>query len=400
MDDRLGAFVDHCDIRIAGASDGVLAGTSFAAKDLFHIAGTKAGCGNPDWLASHPVDEETAPAVEKLLAAGGTLVGKTHTDEIAYSLNGENHHYGTPVNVNAPGRIPGGSSSGSAAAVAGGLCDFALGSDTGGSVRIPASYCGIYGIRPTHDRIPLEGIMPLAPSFDTIGWFSKDPSQMRQVGEILFSDWQPPDALAQTIVPVDAWALADPAVRDVLRPLAERLRLIAPIVHEITLVPDGIETWFMPFRIIQGWEIHQTHKDWIEKVKPAFGPGIADRFDWVATITEQDFQAAAAVREDVKERLRTILQPGTVMVLPTAPGIAPLCGQPAGQLEAFRFRGLQLTGIGSLGQVPQINIPVGTVDECPVGLSIMAGPGGDELLLTLAEQLAGIAQDGVAPMKL
>jgi len=400
MDDHLGAFVDHCDIRIDGASDGPLAGTTFAAKDLFHIAGTKAGCGNPDWLASHPVNDDTAPAVEKLLAAGATLVGKTHTDEIAYSLNGENHFYGTPVNVNAPGRIPGGSSSGSAAAVAGGLCELALGSDTGGSVRIPASYCGIYGIRPTHDRIPLKGIMPLAPSFDTIGWFSKDPAQMRQVGEILLPDWQAPDALTQTIVPVDAWTLADRSVQDVLRPVAERLRLIAPVVHEITLVPDGIETWFMPFRIIQGWEIHQTHKDWIEEVKPTFGPGIAERFEWVATITEQEREEAAAVRQQVQDRLRTILQPGTVMALPTAPGIAPLCGQPADQLEAFRFRGLQLTGIGSLGQVPQVSIPVGAVDGYPVGLSLMAGPGGDELLLALAERIAGTAEDGVAPITL
>ncbi len=400
MSDRLGAFVDHCDISIAGAPGGPLAGTTFAAKDLFHIAGTKAGCGNPDWLASHPVDEVTAPAVEKLLAAGSTLIGKTHTDEIAYSLNGENHHYGTPENANAPGRIPGGSSSGSAAAVAGGLCDLSLGSDTGGSVRIPASYCGIYGIRPTHDRIPLEGIMPLAPSFDTIGWFSRDPSQMRLIGEALLPEWRTPDSLARTIVPVDAWALADPAVRDALRPVAERLRLIAPVVHEITLVPDGIETWFMPFRIIQGWEIHQTHKDWIADVQPTFGPGISDRFEWVATIAEQEYREAAAVRERVKERLATILQPGTVMALPTAPGVAPLCGQPADQLEAFRFRGLQLTGIGSLGQVPQINLPVGQVDGCPVGLSLMAGPGGDELLLTLAEQIAGTAEGGVAPVRI
>lgn len=397
MADRLGAFVDHCDIRIEGAAAGPLAGTTFAAKDLYHVAGTKAGCGNPDWLASHEADEETAPVIRKLLAAGATLIGKAHTDEIAYSMNGENHFYGTPRNVNAPGRIPGGSSSGSAAAVAGELCDFALGTDTGGSVRVPASYCGVFGIRPTHDRIPLEGLMALAASFDTIGWFSRDPAQMLALGKVIFDTWTEPPALQQTLVPVDVWALADPAVRDVLRPMAERMRVLAPVVHEITLVPDGIETWFPLFRVIQGWEIWREHRDWVEAVDPTFGPGIAERMKWVPTITDAEKAEADAGRAKVIERLNTILQPGTVMVLPTAPGIAPLSGQPAENLESFRYRCLQMTGIASLGKVPQINIPVGEVDGCPVGLSLIAGRGGDELLLELADKIAGQARNGVAP---
>ena len=126
-----------------------------------------------------------------LLDAGARIVGKTHTDEMTYSLNGENAHYGTPVNVNAPGRIPGGSSSGSAAAVAAGLVDFALGSDTGGSVRAPASFCGIYGLRPTHGRISLEGACALAASFDTVGWFARDPALLERVGRVLLRDDAP-----------------------------------------------------------------------------------------------------------------------------------------------------------------------------------------------------------------
>ena len=398
MADQLGAFVDHCDIRIEGAVDGPLAQTTFAAKDLYHIAGTKAGCGNPDWLASHVVDEKTAPVIHKLLAAGGTLIGKTHTDEIAYSLNGENHFYGTPVNVNAKGRIPGGSSSGSAAAVAGELCDFALGTDTGGSVRLPASYCGIFGIRPTHGRIPLQGLMALARSFDTIGWFARDPAVMEVVGKILFDDWSDPPPLQQTLVPVDAWALADPAVQEALRPIAERLRHVAPIVHEINLVPEGIDSWFPLFRVVQGWEIWQEHRAWVEDVNPTFGPGIAERMKWVPTISDQEKAEADAGRTKVIDRLNTILQPGTVMALPTAPGIAPEIGQPAESLESFRYRALQLTGIGSLGKVPQVSIPVAQVDSCPVGLSLVAGPGGDELLLDLAGKLTGVAHNGIAPL--
>lgn len=400
MADRLGAFVDHCDIRIEGAVDGPLAQTTFAVKDLFHIAGTKAGCGNPDWLASHDEDEETAPVIHKLLAAGGTLIGKTHTDEIAYSLNGENHFYGTPENVNAKGRIPGGSSSGSAAAVAGALCDYALGTDTGGSVRLPASYCGIFGIRPTHGRIPLQGLMALARSFDTIGWFARDPAKMEAVGKILFDDWAEPPLLQQTLIPVDAWALADQAVQDVLRPIADRLRHLAPVVHEITLVPEGIDTWFPLFRVIQGWEIWQEHRDWVRDVNPSFGPGISERMEWVPTITDVEKAEADAGRANVINRLNTILQPGTVMVLPTAPGIAPEIGQPAENLESFRYRALQLTGIASLGKVPQVNIPVGQVEGCPIGLSLVAGPNGDELLLDLAAKIAGEANNGISELRL
>eukprot|EP00752_Nemacystus_decipiens_P019502 g17558.t1 len=156
-------------------------------KDLFDVAGLRTGNGSPTWLAAAEPATADAPVVATLLDAGARFVGKTLTDEMAWSLNGENAHYGTPVNVAAPGRIPGGSSAGSAAAVAGGLVDFALGSDTGGSVRAPASYCGIWGLRPTHGRIALDGAMALAPSFDTAGWFAKTPEIMAQVGDILFS---------------------------------------------------------------------------------------------------------------------------------------------------------------------------------------------------------------------
>src|SRR3989442_12875541 len=138
-----------------GASRGPLVGLTFAVKASYDVAGQRTGFGSPDWLRTHDPAGCTAPVVQRLLDAGAHLVGKTHTDELTWSLTGENAHYGAPVNVNAPGRIPGGSSSGSAAAVAGGLVDFALGSDTGGSVRAPSSFCGIYGIRPTHWRVSL-----------------------------------------------------------------------------------------------------------------------------------------------------------------------------------------------------------------------------------------------------
>ncbi|MDQ2103939.1 amidase family protein, partial [Azospirillum isscasi] len=183
--DPLNAFVPHGLSEIPGAADGPLAGLRFAVKDLFHIAGLPTGAGNPDWLRTHEVPQETAPAVRRLLDAGARVAGKTLTDELAWSLAGENAHYGTPENPKAPGRIPGGSSSGSASAVAGGAVDFAIGTDTGGSIRLPASYCGLYGLRPTHGAVPLDGSVPLAPSFDTVGWFAREAALLRRVGAVL-----------------------------------------------------------------------------------------------------------------------------------------------------------------------------------------------------------------------
>ena len=167
--DPLDAFCKDTKAYLAGPLGGPLSNLNFAAKDIFDVAGHVTGGGNPDWKATHPPAERNAWIVQTLVSAGATMVGKTHTDELTRGILGENAHYGTPINSKALGRVPGGSSSGSAAAVAGGLVDFALGSDTGGSVRIPASFCGLYGLRPTHGRIPLEGILMQAPSYDTIG---------------------------------------------------------------------------------------------------------------------------------------------------------------------------------------------------------------------------------------
>ena len=192
---------------MSGAPTGPLQGLSFAANDVFDIAGDRTGNGNPVWLETHPPASHTASAVERLLAAGARMVGKTHTDELAYSLNGENVHYGTPINPRAPGRIPGGSSSGSAAAVAGGLVDFALGTDCGGSVRLPASYCGIYGVRTSHGLIPIDGVADLAASFDTVGWFARDPAMMRRVGDVMLPA-APAFVPKRLLIATDAFAFA------------------------------------------------------------------------------------------------------------------------------------------------------------------------------------------------
>src|SRR6478735_5872506 len=210
MTDDIGAFVPGPRVRVEGRSGGPLAGLTFAAKDLFDVAGVPTGGGNHDWPKGRPVPTRHAWAVQTLLDAGAALVGKTITDEVSLGILGENAFDGTPVNVQAPDRVPGGSSSGSAAAVAAGLCDTALGTDTGGSVRVPASFCGLYGIRPTHGRLNLDGMLPQAPSSDTTGWFARDAGTFARVSSVLLGEAIPTVLPRRLIVAVDAFAFADP----------------------------------------------------------------------------------------------------------------------------------------------------------------------------------------------
>ncbi|WP_342477148.1 amidase family protein [Paenibacillus sp. FSL H7-0350] len=184
LDNRHGAFRVP-ELEIPGSGHGALHGLTFTVKDVFAVAGHRSSAGNPDWLRSHEPADSHAAAVRRMLEAGATLRGAAHTDELMYSLGGENYHYGTPVNPHGENRIPGGSSSGSAVAVASGSVDFALGTDTGGSVRVPSAYCGVFGYRPTHGAVSLEGVIPLAPAFDTVGWIAGSTELLLKTGRVL-----------------------------------------------------------------------------------------------------------------------------------------------------------------------------------------------------------------------
>ncbi|WP_194152372.1 amidase [Muricoccus nepalensis] len=381
MTDALNAFTPGPQPRLEGSPGGPLSGIAFAAKDLFDVAGFPTGAGNPDWARTHPVPARHADAVAALLAAGATLAGKTHTDELAFSLNGENAHYGTPVNPRAPGRIPGGSSSGSASAVAGGAVDTALGTDTGGSVRVPSSYCGIFGIRTTHGAVPVGGLVPLAPRFDVVGWFARDAGLLARVGRALL-----PAGSAAPVTRLlrleDAFELAGEAVTAALAPAVARLAGRLPVDSaRLAPGPEGLSGWFGHFRVLQGRDAWRTHGEWVTAVEPSFGPGIRDRFGWAAGLTEEMGEAAEAGRAAALAVLDAALPPGTALLLPTAPGIAPRLATPAAELDAFRMRAMTLTCIAGLGGLPQVSMPAGTLDGCPVGLSVIGARGTDLALM-------------------
>lgn len=393
----------RADLTVEPEGEGSLSGLTFAVKDVFDVAGHTSSAGNPDWRRTHGPAKRHARAVRLLLKQGARLRGATITDELMYSLQGENHHYGTPVNPRASGRVPGGSSSGSAVAVAAGDADFALGTDTGGSVRIPASYCGVYGFRPGHGAVSAEGVIPLAPSFDTVGWMSRDAETLLRVGRILLENGIESDsesesesgsgAACRLYLPSEAWELAEPGVRQAL---LRELASIAPgMKPESAELPEGsLEAWARTFRTIQGIEIWEQHGPWVRSEKPVFGPGIAERFQWASRLPSSDKERLYGMKRTVGRKLDEWLGSDSLLVVPTATGEAPLLRMTGEQTELQRSRTMMLTCIAGLSGLPQATVPVFSGRGNPLGLSFIAGRGRDLSLLRWVRDKLAVREGG------
>jgi amidase len=387
MADPLNAFCDEA-VRAEGAASGPLAGLNFAAKDVFDIAGHATGAGNPDWLRTHPPAVVTASAVQRLLDAGASLAGKTITDELTFSLNGENVHHGTPVNPNAPGRVAGGSSSGSAVAVAGGQVDFALGTDTGGSVRLPASNCGIFGFRPSHGSVPGDGVVPLAPSFDTVGWFTRDAGLLERVGQALLPATTSDHRSFRLRVASDSLNLAKVSARRAIGRAMEALGRALPDGGSLALFEEDANDWLNAFRTIQGIEAWRCHGEWIRKSRPRLGRDIEARFAWAASLDPADLPEARAIREKARQRLEHVLGDECLLCLPTTPDIALRRRSTGSELERFRQRALTLLCPAGLAGLPQVSLPMLRHRGCPLGISLVGPRGSDRSLLALVGKLA------------
>lgn len=379
------AYMDK-NIELLSMNKGNLDGFTFAVKDVYAIKGYSSSAGNPDWLASHEPATQTANSILALLKNGATLKGTTITDELMYSLNGENYHYGTPINPKDKNRIPGGSSSGSAVTVAAGLTDFSLGTDTGGSIRIPSSYCGIYGIRPTHGVIDIKGVIPLAKSFDTVGWMANTPEILLSVGETLLPANNNKDEFSKFIVAKDAWELSNEEIVTAFQPILEAIKKSASQYETINLAEEGLKEWAETFRILQGLEIWEEHKDWITQEKPKFGPGIAERFQMASLIDSNEKEKYRKKRSIIRDKMEMLLKEDGVLIIPTAPGKAPLVNLPVADLEVYRSNTLQLCCIAGLSGFPQVNIPFCGVNGTPIGLSFIAGKNQDLKLLQYVQK--------------
>ncbi|CAM3459405.1 Amidase domain-containing protein [Bordetella sputigena] len=393
-----GAFAPEGRFDLPGAATGPLARLRVGVKDMIDVQGRITGTGNPDWRATHGPAGQHAPVVRQLLDAGADVIGKTLTDELAYSLNGENFHYGTPVNPVTPQRIPGGSSCGSAVAAASGLCDIGLGTDTAGSIRLPATFCGAWGFRPTHGAVSSAGVVPLAPSYDVVGWITRDAATLARVGQTLLppagraasqGDRERPEAAVaisgRLLIADDAWSLASDDVRQGLAAPLDRAKGRFGQVEHVTLAAEGLLAWQQVFRVIQGREVWAAHGEWISRHAPRFGPDIAERFKWASTIAADEADAAAVQRRRIAARLDDLLQ-DAVLCIPTVSFVAPVKGSTTAAED--RTRALCLLCIASLAGLPQLTMPAMAGNQCAVGLSLIAARGHDQALLDSAAHWA------------
>ncbi len=367
---------------VAGATSGPLTGSTVAVKDMFAVGGHRIGAGNPAWLAEAAPATEHAAAVAALLDAGADVAGIARTDEFAYSLAGTNAHYGTPPNPAAPGRIPGGSSSGPAAAVATGQVDVGLGTDTAGSIRVPASYQGLFGLRTTHGAVPRTGMLPLAPSFDTAGWLTRDAATLLRVTTALLPAASVAPLTRGVVVPA-VLDLVGPGVRSAFDGAVAGLGLP---VGAVDLAPDTLAAWCAAFRTVQGHEAWAAHGAWVTAHPGALGPDVAARFATASGVSDDEAAAARAVLGEARATLRALLGVGETLLLPATSSPAPTRvaapGDPA--IEAARAATLGLTCLASLAGTPAVSMPLTTVDGAPVGLSAVAAPGADLDLVRFA----------------
>ncbi|MET3480486.1 amidase [Variovorax atrisoli] len=388
LHDPARAFVPYPDAPVPRATSGSLADLSFAAKDLFDVAGYPTGGGNPIVLAMSGIKTRTAPTVQKLLDAGARFVGKTVTDELAFSMNGNNAHFGAPINGAARDRITGGSSSGSASAVSSNLCDFALGTDTGGSVRAPANHCGLYGLRPTHGRVSLEGALELAPSFDTCGWFARDIGTFARVADVLLGpDAAPLPERVRLLRPDDVWAQPAPAAVDALKGAADRVQGVLGPAKGIEVVLESFDAMYWNFRYLQSREAWLTDGPLIERYAPPLGPGVAERFAWSREVTDAQVNAAHVFRTAFRAQLASLLGNDGVLLMPTMPDIAPLRSDSEAALEDYRNRAIRMLCIAGLAGFPQLSMPLASREGAPLGISLLGPAGADRSLVALAQRI-------------
>jgi amidase len=371
-------------LNLGTEAPGPLAGATFVVKENIDVAGHVSTNGHPKWAMTHAAAARNAPVVDRLLDAGARLVGKTNMDEMAYSLLGANPHYGTPINPAAQDRHPGGSSTGSAVAVAAGQVNFAVGTDTAGSCRAPAAFCGILGFRASHGAASMEGIIPLAPSFDAIGWFARDIDALASVGDVLL----PADAknaeVSEAVLLTDAFSGVEMDFASAAAQPIDALKAFGPW-REATLGEEFFKAALGHFRNMQAFEAWAAHGDWITANGPAFGKGVEERFAYAAKVTADQKKAAEAFRDEARKKIDSALGARGFIVMPTAPFRAPRLTESEETLDAKRYQMMRLFLIASFFGLPQISIPLPT-NDAPVSLSFVGRHGADRALIAFARR--------------
>ena len=391
---------------LQGAWEGPLAGLTVAVKDLFAIAGYRIGAGNPTYLESARREEQTSPAVADLLRGGASLRGIARTDEFAYSIAGDNAHYGTPPNGALPGALPGGSSSGPAAAVATGQAEVGLATDTAGSIRVPASYQGLWGLRTTHGLVPRMGMLPLAQSFDTVGWLTRDGDTLQRVADWVLSydgsestesvyGESGDDLPWRFVVPHEVMDAVEPETRTAFDALLARLAASddPPVLRRVEI--GALDEYYEPFRLVQGAEAWRNNQEWLRAHPGAVGPAVAERFRIASEVTPAQESEARVQLATLRDRLHEVVR-DAVLVLPTVPGPAPMRTADGDRIDTVRQATLRMTSPAAIGGLPALSAPLLTVPSrlgpAPVGVCLVSRAGTDIALVRLARRLAAAAR--------
>lgn len=382
------AFMPYPDCDVAHTEDGPLAGLTFSVKDMFDVAGFPTSAGSPTMLAVSGIKTTTARAVQQLLDAGARFIGKAVTDEFAFSVIGNNAHFGVPVNGAAPDRYAGGSSSGSASSVSCGLCDFSLGTDSGGSIRGPASQCGLFGIRPSFGRISLEGCFGLCPAFDTAGILAADLDVFERATSVLIGkDSQQSKETPRLLIPEDIFELFGPRVINAVPDALESAQSLWGQAHRVKAAPVDLNAVLKAYQALQGREIWKHDGPFIEKYQPTFGPGVKERFAFAKTIHDKDLTEQESLCEQTVRHINGLLADSSVLILPTLPGAGLKLDCSPDDMNAFRSKMSASFCLGGLAGVPWITLPLAEIDGAPLGVSLVSACGTDAWLLELSKAL-------------
>jgi len=389
-----GAFVDT--FRLEPPNKGILDNLNFAVKDNIHVKGYRTSYGSKPWREAHPIEVNNAICVEQLLNAGATCLGKTVSDEYTCSLDGESYFYGTPINPRAPDCIPGGSSSGSASVVACGLVDVALGTDNAGSVRVPASLCGIWGMRPTTHRISEAGVLPFVPSVSTVGVLANTIENLSKTMQVLLSsDLKGYGVISKIYFLEDAFNIACNEVNCALRPIVSKLKAIGIPTENIRLSDmlgfdmSLFQTNEEALRLVQAAETWNSIGTWVKTNKPEMGTRIQMTLQNFEEINRVKLNDAYMRYETVYKKLKHFIKESELICYPTIPVITPFKNQLNTFEQAMEFYQptMAVTSFAGIGRLPEITMPLAQYDNLPIGLSLVAGTYQDEFLLNAALNL-------------
>ncbi|XP_034903036.1 outer envelope protein 64, mitochondrial isoform X1 [Populus alba] len=391
----------------APAAKQTLAGLTFAINDIFELEDYVTGFGNPDWARTHEAAEKTAVTVTALLKNGAVCVGQTVMGELGFGVSGENMHYGTPINPEMPAHVPGGSSSGSAVAVAAGLVDFALGTDTIGCIRIPAAFCGLLSFRPSHGAVSTIGVLPNSQSLDTVGWLARDPSILLRVGHtVLKLNTVEPRRARHLIFADDLFQLSKvpkQKAEGVISKAFENLSGYQPQQHinfgqhislnvpslkgfrdQSTKLQNGIsnlKALCSAMVSLQRHEFKTNHEDWVKSVEPKLASDVSDNVLTAINTTHENIKALYDIRKELRACMQILLKDNGILVIPTiADPPSKLNSKKRDTVESHN-RALILSSIASMSGCCQVTIPLGKNDGCPISVSFITFHGGDKFLL-------------------